>query len=234
MSTFVLVHGAWHGGWCWRRVAPLLRAAGHDVLTPTLTGVGDRAHLISPLVGLQTHIEDVVRLMDAEADGDVVLVGHSYAGMVITGVADRRPAAIRLLVYLDAFLPTDGEAGIDLLPEHIATHYRESVAGPGHGWLIPPRSLPVLGVTDPDDLAWLAPRLTPHPWKSYAEPLAIGVAAGKVPGAFIECVDWMRVFTPYAERARARGWPVETLPTGHEPMATAPAALAETLLRLAA
>ncbi|MBE1489781.1 alpha/beta fold hydrolase [Plantactinospora soyae] len=234
MSTFVLVHGAWHGGWCWRRVTPALRAAGHEVLTPTLTGVGDRAHLISPLVGLETHVEDVVRLIDAETDGDgdVVLVGHSYAGMVITGVADRRPARVRQRVYLDAFLPTDGEAAIDLLPAHVAGHYRESVAGPGHGWLIPPRSLQVLGVTEPDDLDWLTPRLTPHPWRSYAEPLRIGAAVDDVPGAFVECVDWMRVFTPYAQRARDRGWRVLDLPTGHEAMVTAPKALAEALLRL--
>jgi pimeloyl-ACP methyl ester carboxylesterase len=202
------------------------------VLTPTLTGVSDRAHLISPLVGLDTHVDDVVRLLDAEAAADVVLVGHSYAGLVITGVADRRPELIRRLVYLDAFLPTDGESGIGLLPPHIAAHYRESAAGPGHGWLIPPRSLEVLGVTDPDDLAWLTPRLTPHPWRTYAEPLRVGPAVADVPGAFIECVDWLRVFTPYQERAAARGWPIELLATGHEAMVTAPAALAEALLRL--
>ncbi|GIG86994.1 alpha/beta hydrolase family protein [Plantactinospora endophytica] len=235
MSTFVLVHGAWHGGWCWRRVTPLLRAAGHEVLTPTLTGVGDRAHLVSPLVGLETHIEDVVRCVDAEtdADGEVVLVGHSYAGLVVTGVADRRPAKVSRRIYLDAFLPFDGESGIGLLPEKVAGHYRESIAGAGHGWLIPPRSLQVLGVTEPDDLAWLTPRLTPHPWRSYTEPLRIGTAVDEVPGAFVECVDWMRVFTPYAERARERGWPVVELPTGHEAMVTAPRALAEALLRLA-
>jgi pimeloyl-ACP methyl ester carboxylesterase len=233
VTTFVLVHGAWHGGWCWRRVAPVLREAGHEVLTPTLTGVGDRAHLISPLVGLDTHIEDVVRHIDVEGAEDVVLVGHSYAGLVITGVADRRPDALRLLVYLDAFIPEDGDSGITLLPPHIAVHYRESVAGPGHGWLIPPRSLTVLGVTDPADLAWLTPRLTPHPWKTYTDPLRIGPDVARVPGAFIENVDWMRVFTPYAERAGARGWPVETLPTGHEAMVTAPDALAQTLLKLA-
>src|SRR6185503_6907758 len=133
-AAFVLVHGAWHGGWCWRRVARRLRAAGCEVHTPTLTGLGDRAHLLSPQVGLDTHIDDVVRLVDVEGAADVILVGHSYAGLVISGVADQRPKNVRLRVYLDAFLPEDGDRGIDLLPAHIAGHYRESVAGPGLGW----------------------------------------------------------------------------------------------------
>jgi pimeloyl-ACP methyl ester carboxylesterase len=232
-TTFVLVHGAWHGGWCWRRVAPRLRAAGHEVLTPTLTGLGDRAHLLDPMVGLDTHIEDVVRLLDVEGVGDVVLVGHSYSGLVISGVADRRPARVRLRVYLDAFLPRDGERGIDLLPETIAGHYRDSVAGPGLGWLIPPRSLQVLGVSDPDDLAWLSARLTPHPWRTYTQPLRLTGALDGVPGAFVECVEWMRVFTPSARRAEDRGFDVRTIATGHEAMVTAPAELAEVLLDLA-
>jgi pimeloyl-ACP methyl ester carboxylesterase len=232
-TTFVLVHGAWHGGWCWRRVAPLLRAAGHDVLTPTLTGLSDRAHLLSPLVGLDTHIEDVVRLIDADGARDVVLVGHSYAGLVISGVADRRPGAVRLRAYLDAFLPSDGDAGITLLPDHIATHYRESVETAGFGWLIPPRSLQVLGVSDPDDLAWLTPRLTPHPWRSYTEPLRLSGDLDRVAAAYIECVNWMRVFAPYARRAEDLGFPVRTLDTGHEAMVTAPDALAKHLIELA-
>jgi pimeloyl-ACP methyl ester carboxylesterase len=232
-TTFVLVHGAWHGGWCWRRVAPLLRAAGHEVVTPTLSGVGDRAHLLSPLVGLDTHIEDVVRLIDAEGAGDVVLVGHSYAGLVISGVTDRRPEAVRLRVYLDAFLPDDGDTGIGLLPDQIAAHYRESVAAAGFGWLIPPRSLQVLGVTDPDDLAWLTPRLTPHPWRSYTQPLRLSGRLNDVAGAYVECVDWMRVFAPYAQRAKTLGFPVRILETGHEAMVTAPEALAVHLLELA-
>lgn len=234
MARFVLVHGAWHGGWCWRRVTPLLRAAGHEVFTPTLTGLGDRTHLLHPGVGLQTHVRDVVALLDAEDLDDVVLVGHSYAGMVISGVAQLRPHLLRRRIYLDAFLPEDGECAIDLLPDHIAGHYRESVAGPGFGWLIPPRSLQVLGVTAQDDLDWLSPRLTPHPWRTYTEPVQAGQAMDGVPAAFVECVDWMRVFTPYAERARRKGFPVQTLATGHEAMVTAPAELARLLLELAA
>lgn len=233
MATFVLVPGAWHGGWCWARVAPLLRQRGHAVLTPTLTGLGDRSHLATPLVGLDTHVEDVTALLDFERCADVVLVGHSYAGQVITGAATRRPEAIGSLVYLDAFLPDDGDAAIALLPPEIAHHYRQSVEERGFGWLIPPRSLTVLGVEDPDDVEFLAPRLVPHPFKTYTDAVAVSEAARGIPAAFVECTDWMRVFTPFRERAAARGWPTHELRTGHEAMVTAPAALADTLDALA-
>src|SRR3712207_5745958 len=110
MTTYVLVHGAWHGGWCWKKVVPLLRTAGHEVYTPTLTGLGERAHLLSPTITLDTHILDVVNVLEYEELLDVVLVGHSYAGAVISGVADRAPTQVAQLVYLDAFVPRDGEA----------------------------------------------------------------------------------------------------------------------------
>lgn len=230
--VFVLLHGAWHGGWVWRRVAPLLRAAGHEVYSPTLTGVSDRAHLLDPRVGLGTHVQDVVALIEAHDLRDVVLVGHSYAGQVVTGVADRVPERLAKQVHLDAFVGDHGEAAIDLLPATVAGHYRESVSGPGFGWLIPVRSLTVLGVEDQADLDWLTPRLTPHPWLSYTEPLRLTGKGDQVPGAFVECTDWMRVFTPHAERAAARGWPVHEIATGHEAMVTAPRELAELLLEI--
>jgi pimeloyl-ACP methyl ester carboxylesterase len=233
MATFVLVHGAWHGGWCWARVEPGLREAGHRVLAPTLTGVGDRAHLLSPLVGLDTHVEDVVRVLDLHDADDVVLVGHSYAGQVIAGAASRRPERVRQVVYLDAFLPEDGERAIDLQPPQIAHHYRESVAERGFDWLIPPRSLEVLGVTDPADIAWLQPRMTPHPFKTYTDGAVVTAESRTIPSAFIECTDWMRVFRPGAERAAALGWPVHEIATGHEAMVTAPAELAGALNALA-
>lgn len=233
MSTFVLVHGAWHGGWVWQRVAPALRAAGHEVHTPTLTGVSDRAHLLNPSVGLGTHVQDVVALLQAYDLTEVTLVGHSYAGQVVTGVADQVPTRLAKRVYLDAFVGDDADAAIDLLPESIAGHYRESVAGPGFGWLIPVRSLSVLGVSEEADLEWLTPRLTPHPWLTYTEPLRLSGAVGGVPAEFIECVDWMRAFRPHAERAASRGWPVHHIGTGHEAMVTAPKELADLLLSVA-
>lgn len=232
MATFVLVHGAWHGGWCWKRVSSRLRAAGHEVFTPTLTGLSDRAHVLSPSVNLSTHVIDIVKLIDAEALTDVVLVGHSYAGMIITAVAQQRPKSIKTRVYLDAFVPENGEAAIDLLPENVAHHYHESVEGPGFGWLIPPRSLSVLGVSEQDDLDWLTPRLTPHPWATYTEAIFLDTElTGNA--AYIECTDWMRVFQPYAQRAADKGWPVYEIATGHEAMVTAPEELSDLLNKIA-
>lgn len=233
MSPIVLLAGAWHGGWCWERVAPSLRAAGHDVYTPTLTGVSDRAHLINPSTGLDTHIADVTRLIEFYGLHDVVLLGHSYAGQVVTGVADVMPDRIGHRIYLDAFVGDDGDAAIDLLPESVAGHYRESVASTGFGWLIPPRSLEVLGVTQSEDLEWLTPRLTPHPWKTYTDRLELSGAAKTVAASYIECTDWMRVFRPYAAKAAAAGFVTREIPTGHEAMVTEPEALAEMLIELA-
>lgn len=232
MTTFVLVHGAWHGGWCWDRVAPLLREAGHEVHAPTLTGLSERAHLLSPQVGLETHVEDVVRVVDVLGLRDVVLVGHSYAGQVVTAVADRRPSAVGRRVYLDAFVGADGESARDLLPETVEHHWAQSAAEAGFGWLVPVRKLSVLGVTEAADDDWLTPKLTPHPWKTYTDPLHLTGAGEAVPAAFVECVSWMRVFRGQADRARARGWPVHELDTGHEAMVTAPKALADVLIDL--
>jgi pimeloyl-ACP methyl ester carboxylesterase len=227
---YVLVPGAWHGGWCWDRVAPLLRAAGHGVHTPTLTGVSDRAHALTPQVGLGTHVEDVVRLLDAHDLTDVCLVGHSYAGQVVAAVAQLRPERLAWRVHLDAFVPDDGDAAIDLLPAEVAHHYHESVREAGFGWLIPPRSLTTLGVTAEADLAWLTPRLTPHPWRAYTEPVRTGPEAAAVPARYIDCTDWLGVFAPYADKARRLGWDVSRLATGHEAMVTAPRELAALLL----
>jgi pimeloyl-ACP methyl ester carboxylesterase len=236
VTTYVLVHGAWHGGWAWQRVVPALRAAGHEVHTPTLAGVSDRAHLLSREITLGTHVQDIVALLEAYDLKDVVLVGHSYGGQVISGVADRVPERIAVRVYLDAFLASDGEAAIDLLPPTVAEHFRDSVAERGFGWLIPPRPLAGLGVTEEADVAWLTPRLTPHPWSTFAPPIRLTGAAdadGGVRGVYIECAAGGRPFQAQAARAADRGWPVHELPTGHEAMVTRPAELAGLLLDVA-
>lgn len=232
MTEFVLVHGAWHGGWCWDRVAAHLRATGHNVHAPTLTGLSERSHLLSRQIGLETHTLDVINVIDVLGLSEVVLVGHSYAGQVITQVADRRPDAIAHRVYLDAFVGEDGEAARDLLPASVEHHWAESAVNDGFGWLVPVRKLSMLGVTDQDDLDWLAPKLTPHPWKTYTDVLQLNGRHATVPAAFIECVSWMRVFAEHANRARQRGWPVYELDTGHEAMVTAPRAVAQILLEV--
>jgi pimeloyl-ACP methyl ester carboxylesterase len=233
MANFVLVHGAWQGGWAWDRVVPLLRARGHQVHAPTLTGVGDRTHLLSPQVGLEAHIQDVIATIANQRLQNVILVGHSYGGQVIAGVATALPAALRQLVFLDAFVPDDGECATEQQPETIAHHYQESVEERGFGWLIPARKLEVLGVTDPVDVEWLASLMVPHPYKTFNDPVRVSPQALAIPSTFIECVDWIRVFQSARERAEARGWPVHELHTGHQAMTTAPRELADLLHQIA-
>jgi pimeloyl-ACP methyl ester carboxylesterase len=234
MATFVLVHGAWHGGWSWRLVADRLAAAGHRVLTPTLTGLGERSHLLSRQVGLATHVADVTAVLRFEDLHDVVLVGHSYAGMVITGVAARDPGRIARLVYYDAFLPDDGQCALDLLPPHISQHFTASAEREGDGWLIPERPLTALGVRDATAIAWLGPRLVPQPLATYTEPLQAAPSVRELPGSFILCTGWATVFSPCAEKARALGWPVHTIDADHEALATTPDLLTGALLETVA
>src|SRR5205809_2952479 len=138
MTSFVLIHGAWHGSWCWKRVRRLLQAQGHDVFTPTLTGVGERSHLLSRDVNLETHILDIVNLIRWEELSDIVLCGHSYGGCVISGVADRIPDRIRALVYLDAFVPENGENLGQHVPGPLFNQLLEGVTKVGDGWKVPP------------------------------------------------------------------------------------------------
>lgn len=175
--VFVLVHGAWHGGWCWQPVARRLREAGAVVHAPTLTGLGERDHLREPMPGLHTHIRDVAGLIEAEELTNVILVGHSYAGMVITGVADMLPGRVRHLVYLDAAVPADGD---DFISQHpgldaaTAAGRRQALAevADADGWL-PPYPVDAMGVKEASAVAWLQRRLRPHPLSSWFEPLRI-------------------------------------------------------------
>ena len=190
MATFVLVHGAFHGGWCWRKVTARLRASGHEVFTPTLTGLGERTHLASPAVDLSTHVRDVANLMEWEELSDVTLVGHSYAGMVITGVADRVPYRLASLVYLDAVLPGDGQSALDLQPPERRESILEDVAANG-GWLWPARSAEFYGVRDPGKQAWVDDKCTPQPFHTLFERLRRdGPPGGKVARKlYIRCTD---------------------------------------------
>jgi pimeloyl-ACP methyl ester carboxylesterase len=220
VRTFVLVHGAWHGGWCWRKVIPLLTAAGHRVHAPTLTGLGERSHLLTPDVDLDTHIKDVGALFFYEDLHDVVLVGHSYGGMVIAGVAPSVVSRISRVVYLDAFLPDNGKALRDYAP----------AAGPDEPWRLPPGRPSRWGVTAPDDVSWMEARLGDHPLKTMTQPVRIeSDITRRVPHTYILCSK-SPFFTAAADRARQRGFVSRELPAGHDAMVTQPAELAKLLL----
>ena len=236
MSSYVLVHGGGHGGWCYAKVAPLLRAAGHEVHTPTLTGLGERSHLVGPHIDLDVHITDIVNVLVYEDLRDVILVGHSYGGMVITGVADRLPERVAQLVYLDGALPEDGEALAEMTalvdPARVGLR---TVDGVDLVLWPDPDAGSYFGVTDPTDVAWMRERLTPHPWKSFIQPLRLRdpAAVKRIPRTNINCVETLRLRPP-ERQARAydadRVWEIDT---GHDLMITEPGAVAEMLLRLA-
>ena len=178
MATFVIVHGAWSGGHAWRWLRPLLQAAGHEVFTPALTGLGERSHLANAQIDLDTHVLDVVGVLEYEDLLQVVLVGHSYGGVVITGVADRVPERLAQLVYLDAEVPMDGQSEFDLLPPEERAVYQESARSKGQGWrILPPVPEPL-----PDDLdanlRWAMSRMVPQPVATFAQPLRLTNPAG--------------------------------------------------------
>ena len=237
MATYVLVHGGGHGGWCYQRVARLLRTAGHDVYTPTLTGLGERSHLLSSEVDLDLHIRDIVAVLHFDDLRDVILVGHSYGGMVITGVADRAADRIGRVVYLDAANPVDGQSLVDVAgPVIEAVRPDGRVVDGVELVLLPSPDAGLLyGVTDPDDLAWMADRLTGHPWRCFEQKLELtNVAAMRaIPTYHIVCTTTLATRDPdLVARARAedRLWDIDT---GHDLMITEPEAVAELLQRVA-
>lgn len=238
MATFVLVHGGGHGGWCYRDVARLLRAAGHEVHTPTLTGLGERSHLVGPHVDLDLHIRDVVAVLHFEDLRDVVLVGHSYGGMVVTGAADRAADRVGRLVYLDAANPVDGQSLVDVAGPIIeATRpLGETVDGVELVLLPAPGAGAFYGVADPDAVAWMDERLTAHPWKCFEQPLKLTHkdALQAIPDYHIVCTSTLATRDPeLLAKARAAGrlWDIDT---GHDLMITEPRAVADALMAAAA
>lgn len=235
MSQYVLVPGAWHGAWCWRRVLPLLRDAGHDAYAVTLTGVGDRTHLISAAIRLRTHLQDVLNLIVCEEMDEVVLVGHSYAGMVITGVADaleqRRPGLVRHLVYVDAVTPLPGESwSSQHAPETVSARIKAAMEN--GGVYIPPPDAGVYGL-EGADRDWVNRRQTPHPFGVYRDPLSFDAQrVGSLPRTFVDCTSpALPTIAVMRQRVRQEpGWRVVELTTGHDPMVSLPADLARVLL----
>ena len=230
IGTYVLVHGAWHGGWCWAKVARLLRDAAQDVYTPTLTGLGERAHLARPEIDLETHIQDIVAVLETEELRGVTLVGHSYGGMVISGVAARVTGRIAHLVYLDAFVPETGKSLLDYVGER-AAGIRETVATKGDGWKLPSHPPERFGVTSQRDTEWLNKHLVPQPFRTFEQPLP---AAGgeKLKRTYVYCSKPATgTFDQFAERLRDdRKWTFHDVKTGHDAMVTAPGEIAKILM----
>jgi pimeloyl-ACP methyl ester carboxylesterase len=233
-ATYLLLHGAWHGAWCWQRVTPLLQQAGHAVHTPTLTGLGERVHLAHAGVDLDTHIQDVLSVLEYEDLSNVVLVGHSYGGMVITGVAERAPERLAQLVYLDAFVPRDGQALADLVGPEGGAQMRARAETLAENWQDPPFPVRAFGVTAEADVAWVGAKLGPQPLMTFIQPVRVAsAAAAALPRSFIYCSSpAMGQFEQFLPRVRAEGWRFHELATGHDAMVTTPRELADVLLAL--
>ena len=224
MATYLICHGAWSAAWAWKKMRPLLRAAGHEVFTPTYTGLGERAHLAHPMIDLETHIQDVLAVIEYEDLRDFVLVGHSYGGMVATGVGDRVPERVRRLVYLDAFVPADGQCLNDLVG---GVHRFDAL----ENWLVPPN--PSAPDTSPEDLAWTAPRRRHQPARCFSQKLRLVHQAPAFPRSYIHCTKKTGpdVFRQFADRFRNDpAWRFHAIDASHSPNITAPADLAAILL----
>ena len=239
MAHFVLVHGAWHGAWCWRRVTQALQVQGHRAYAVTLTGLGDRSHLLSRAITLETHIEDVRQLIDTEELSDVVLAVHSYAGMIGTAIADRIGERLKHLVYVDAVLPKPGESWSST-QSSATQQQRLAAAEASVNFSFPPPDPVVFGLHN-DDHAWVQRRQTPHPGNTYRMPLAFDVQrVAAIPRTFISCTE-PALATIEPSRLRAKdpafwggawlpGSQVIPMTTGHDPMISEPAALTRILL----
>jgi pimeloyl-ACP methyl ester carboxylesterase len=240
MATIVIVHGMFDGGWSWRGVKELLESAGHRVYTATLTGLGERAHLAHPEIDLETHIADIVNLLYFEDLADVRLVGHSYAGCVITGVADRARERLASLIYLDAHVPDDGESFLQLLDANNRAGIEAATRTSGEGWRVPPPTAP----SDPrveshptsDLWAWFHPRLVPHPYKTLAQPLRLTRPADEtLSRAYILCAKGRNgaLLEPRMERIHSNPtWRWREIDADHLAHVTAPETLANALLEL--
>ncbi len=237
MANFVLVHGGAHGGWCFQPLARVLRDNGHEVYTPTLTGLGERAHLFRADVDLDCHIDDVVAVLRYEDLRDAILVGHSYGGAVITGAADRAPDRVAHRVYLDSMEPKDGQSMVDIAGPFMAAAQLDSRTIDGVEMCLFPsdETLPYYGVVDPETLDWMRERLTPHPVRCFQQPLTLTdpAALQSIPQSHISTTMFLslRNVDRIREKADGRVWDIDT---GHDLMITEPQKVAELLEHVAA
>lgn len=231
MATIVLAHGAWSAAWAWKKMRQPMARSGHEFFTPTYTGLGERAHLANPAIDLDTHIEDVLGVLEFEDLRDVVLLGHSYGGMVATGVADRARQRIAHLIYLDAFVPQDGQSLFDLVPEAQRQRQRAGAAA-GDGWRVPPNPTPE--DTSPEDRAWIAGKRLPHPLNCMTTPLRLRHGPLALPRSYIQATrNADGPFARFAAEARNQpGWTCYEIDASHSPNITAPGALMTLLDRV--
>ena len=230
MTTFVVVHGAWSAGWAWKKMHPLMGALGHTLVTPTYTGIGERSHLAHAGIDLNTHITDILKVLEFEDLRDVILIGHSYGGMVATGVADRAAGRIAQLVYLDAFVPRHGDSLLSLTPADNRSRVLDGVRTQGGGWRIPANPLP--SDTRTEDVAWSTPRRVMQPLKTWEQPIELMGAVDTLPRSYIYCNKFgpSDVFRQFADRARVQpGWKYFEMDASHNPHITVPQELARLL-----
>lgn len=238
--TFVLVAGAFSGGWIWSRVSNKLRAAGHTVYAPSNTGLADRSHLLSPNITLDTFVKDIASLMISEELSDVILVGHSFGGIPVSGAAELVASQIKQLVFLDSLIVQPGKSAFDGLPPEVVAARKKAAQDSSGGISLPvppPAAFADLGITNDADSAWLKRRFTPHPLGAYETPLMVRNAIGnELPRTYIACT--YPVFGPTnpskAWVKQQLGWKWLEIPTGHLPMVSAPELLAETLIKVSA
>lgn len=233
--NYVLVHGACHGGWCWKPVENLLRSQGHEVYRPSLTGMGDRAHLLTPDITAQTHIKDISNLIQIEGLNEVVLVGHSYAGLVIAGATEYVAQRIKQLVFLDAYIPQNGKTGFEIIDEPYIKDWTQAADRDGDGWLNPAgeRSLDLWGVEDQHLRKMMLPKLTDFSINFLKAPITLSEKFDSVDKAFIHCSEMNYCYDlmlPFYQYAKDKHWPTFVIETGHDAMLTKPQELAEILL----
>jgi pimeloyl-ACP methyl ester carboxylesterase len=232
MATFLVAHGAWSAGWAWKKMRPLLRARGHELFTPTHTGLGERSHLASPEIDLETHIADILGVLHFEDLKGVVLIGHSYGGMVATGVADQARERIAKLVYLDAHVPGDGQSLFDLNPDRRQA-MTEAARKTGDGWKLPANPMPA--DTAEADQAWAVPRRMTQPIRTFDQKLRFRNGELKLPRHYIYCTRCPPDdrFRQFYERAKREGWGHDEIDASHNPHITAPEVLTGLLDRIA-
>ncbi|WP_407166273.1 alpha/beta fold hydrolase [Bradyrhizobium sp. ORS 111] len=232
-KTFLVCHGAWSAGWAWKKMHPLMQAAGHRLVTPSYTGLGERAHLANPSIDLEAHIQDVLAVIKYEDLSDIVLLGHSYGGMVATGVADRARERVAQLIYLDAFVPRDGQSLFDL--NEVAIEKMREAARNGDGWRIPP--MPTPPDTSPADVEWLTARRIDMPLKCFEQRLKLQHGEPALPRSYIYAtrITPADTFGQFAKRTKNEaGWRYFEIDASHSPNVTAPEALMALLMEIAA